>query len=55
MWVVLYLGLSGQKSTKKNVKKALKSKTNNFHSLRTFCAREELLPLLISIRLFLVC
>ena len=33
-------------------KKVKKCKTNDFHPLRTFCAGENLLPLLFSVRLF---
>ena len=36
-------------------KKARKRKANDFHPLRSFCAREKLLPLLFSVRLFLFC
>ena len=36
------------------MKKAPKRETNNFHPLRSFCAREKL-PLLVSACLFLFC
>ena len=38
-----------------NPQKAPKSKTNNLHPLRSFCARKKLLPLLFSVYLILFC
>ena len=38
-----------------SVKKTPKHKTNDFHPLRSFCAREKLLPLLFFVCLILFC
>ena len=60
--VVLYLRLLGQfqaclfflqKGFER--KKAPKPKANDFQSLRSFCAREKLLPLLFFVCLILFC
>ena len=60
--VVLYLRLPGQFQDclfflRKDFerKKAPKRKTKDFHPLRTLCASKTLLPLLLSVRLFLFC
>ena len=38
-----------------SAKKSTKCKTNDFHLLRSFCAREKLLPLFFSVCLILFC
>ena len=37
------------------MKKAPNRETNNLHPLKSFCAREKLLPLLVSVCLVLFC